>query len=99
MNVASPTVLRIVVASTGFDVVGKRLRYRAPVGPVSADQVGHVVADHPAEPPHLVALVGQVVAYISGCHDADGQPVGVATSFGGSSTHRADGPFGDLRVG
>ena len=37
VNVASPTVLRIVVASAGFDVVGKRLRYRAPVGPVSAD--------------------------------------------------------------
>ena len=43
----------------------------AAVVAVAGDDVGHVVADHAAEPAALVALVGEVVADVGRGGDAD----------------------------
>ena len=54
-------VLVVVVALAAGDVVGQRFRHR-PARSVLGDDVGDVVADHPAEPPALLAHVLPVVA-------------------------------------
>ena len=59
MRVARAAVLVVVVALPAGDVVGQRRRHRSAVRAVARDDVGDVVADHPAEPAALVARVGQ----------------------------------------
>jgi hypothetical protein len=61
VGVPGPAVLVVVVALATLDVVGERLGNPAGVA-VAGDDVGHVVADHPAEPAALVAAVREVGA-------------------------------------
>ena len=76
VDVAGPAVLVVVVALAALDVVGQGGRHVGGVA-VAADDVGDVVADHPAEPPALVAQVGEVVADVGRRGDADRDRVGV----------------------
>ena len=57
-----------------------------------------MVAYHPAEPAHLVALVGDVFADIGRGYHRDSQRLGVPTSGGCRLPDRGDGPLGDLWV-
>ena len=56
VGVAGLAVLVVVVALAALDVLGQRGRHVGGVA-VAADDVGDVVADHPAEPAALVAHV------------------------------------------
>ena len=58
-----------------------------------------MVADHPAEPTHLVALVGEVIADVGRSHHGDSQRLGVSPGVGRGPLHGGNGPLGDLRVG
>ena len=58
-----PVVAVVVLLPVG-DVVGQRLRDGPGARPVSLDEVSHVVADHATEPPHLLALVIEVLSDI-----------------------------------
>src|SRR5215218_7741126 len=60
---------------------------------VAGDQVGDVVADHPAEPSALVALVGEVVADVGGGGDADFYVLRVAARFCSCVVDVAHGPL------
>ncbi len=80
VGVAGLAVLVVVVALAAGDVVGQRLGDGGAVGPVAADDVGDVVADHAAEPAALVARVLQMalaaVGHVGGRGDADRHRVG-----------------------
>src|SRR4051794_30860465 len=77
VGVADTPVMGVVVALARLDVVGQRPGDVAPLA-VALDDVGHVVADHPAEPAALLARVVEVVADIGRRRDADGDRIGVA---------------------
>ena len=98
MGVAGPTVLVVVVALAALDVVGQRRR-NGGTRPVPRHDVGHVVADHAAEPAALVAHVVDVVADVRGGGDAEGDGVGVAPGVGGGDADGVDRPRGDVGVG
>ena len=69
-------VLVVVVALAVLDVLGQRGGHRRLLA-VALDDVGHVIADHAAEPADLVTEVGQVVADVGRRRNADGDVVGV----------------------
>src|SRR5215217_5240229 len=62
---------------------------------VAGDEVGDVVADHPAEPPALVALVGEVTSDISRGGDADFDILRVAACFCCGVVDVTHGPIQD----
>jgi hypothetical protein len=61
VRVPCAPVLVVVVALPAGDVIRERLGHRRAVGPVAADDLGHVVADHAAEPAALISRVSQVL--------------------------------------
>ena len=93
-------VLVVVVRLATLDVVGERRRHRCGVA-VSLDEVGHVIADHAAEPTALVAHVGEVFCRpdVGRGGDAHGDVVGIPTRIAGSTAHGVDRPLGDGEVG
>src|SRR5829696_1645241 len=98
VDVPGPAVLVVVVALPAGDVVGQRLGDLPRVA-VPGDDVGDVVADHPAEPPALLALVVQVVPDVRRRRHADRDRVRVPPGRGRRLPDRLDGPGGDVRVG
>src|SRR5215207_2082446 len=94
---AGLAVVAVVVALARPYVVSERVRDLTVVA-VAGNQVGDVVADHAAEPPALVALVGQVIAYVGGGGDADLYVPGVAARFRGGVVNVAHGPLQDHGV-
>src|SRR5690554_5732776 len=98
VGVAGAAVLVVVVALATGDVVGERLRYCA-IRPILRDDVGDVVADHPAEPPALVAHVAPVVADVHGCCHAELDRHRIAASCLCGVAHRLDHPLGNIEVG
>ena len=57
VGVAGASVLVVVVSLAARDVVGQAPRDRGALAAVAIDDVGDVVADHPAEPAALVERV------------------------------------------
>src|SRR6185437_16842939 len=96
-GVVGPAVMGVVVTLPALDVVGQLVRHR-PVHAVPGDQVGHVVADHAAEPAQLVPLVWQVGADVGGRGHAHRDRGRIAAGRLGRGAHRADRPLGDVRV-
>jgi hypothetical protein len=96
--VARAPVFVVVVAGAPLDVVRER---GGDVGAVSVARhdVGDVVADHAPEPPHLVALVGEVDADVGGCGHAEPQRLGVAPGVLGGALDGGDRPSGDVGIG
>src|ERR687898_690610 len=91
-------VVAVVVALARPYVVGQGVRDLAFIS-VARDQVGDVVADHPAEPPALVALVGEIFSDVGGGGDADFYVPGVAARFRGGVVDVAHGPLEDHGIG
>src|SRR5690606_6622288 len=87
------------VAGAAGDVRGQRLGDQAGVFAVAGDQVGDVVADHPAEPAALLPGVVEVVADVGGGRDADGDGVRVPSGVGRRVPYRLDHPLGEEGVG
>src|SRR5690606_29384122 len=104
VRVAAASVVRIVVALAGLDVVGEFVRDDAAVGAVLGDQVGDVVADHAAEPAALLAGVGERLRRVVGGDvgrggDADGDLGGVPAGGDGRVLDRLDHVLGEVQVG
>src|SRR5918993_1031965 len=76
-GVVGPAVVAVIVALARPYVVGERVRDLAVLA-VTRHQVGDVVADHPPEPPALVALVREVVTDVGRGGDAYLYAFGVA---------------------
>ena len=51
------SVLVVVVALPSFDVVGQAPGHRGALAAITGDEVGNVIADHPAEPAALIECV------------------------------------------
>ena len=77
------TMLSILVAFLLFGLLGA-IR--------TAFTAGIDVADHPPEPTHLVALVGDVVAHVGGGRHADLERVGVPPGRRGGVAAARRGP-------
>jgi len=103
MRVAGAAVLVVVIALAARDVVGEGARHRHPVRPIAGDDVGNVVAHHPAEPATLLVGVDArrvaAVCDVGRSGDADGDAVGVAAGLDRRLPDRGDAPFGDGQVG
>ena len=95
---ACPAVLGVVVALTTGDVVGEGSGHCCAFGAVAFYEVGHMVADHAAEPAALISLVGEVVAHIGWSGHAYREVVRVAAGIGCRIAHCAYRPFGKGRI-
>jgi len=98
VGVPGPTVLVVVISVASLDVVGERLRDVA-VLPVTGDDVGHVVADHAAEPAALVTHVLPVIAHVVGRGHAERDRRRVPTDLRRRLADGADHPAGHVDVG
>ena len=97
--VARLAVMVVVITLSCLDVVGQRGGDHRLVVAVTFDQVGNVVAHHPAEPADLIALMSDVVADVGGGGDTDRDVVGVASSLCGCALDKLAGPLHQVRVG
>ena len=98
-GVAGAAVVGVVVVRAVLDVVGKRLRQARRIVAVAFDEIGHVVADHSAEPAQLLALMGDVVTDVGWRDHTGGDRARRAPLRRGGLHDRGPGPFEDLRVG
>ena len=81
-----------------LDVIGQRLGNLTRIA-VLGDDVGHMVADHTAEPAALVPHARPIVTDVHRCRHAEGDRVGVTSSIRGRRTHRVDHPRCDIDIG
>ena len=97
-RVPCPAVVGVVVVGAVLDVVGERLRHVRGVFAVAFDELGHMVADHAAEPAQLLALVRDVVADVGRRHHAGGDRARRTPLRRGGVHDRGAGPLQDAGV-
>src|ERR1700730_8748171 len=76
MGVADSAVFVVVVTLAPLDVVGERGGHRTALA-IAGDEVGHMIADHAAEPAALVAHMADVVTDICRRGDTEGDVTGI----------------------